>query len=290
MKAWLMPIRLAGQIGYLIVSCMLVALVFVQVFHAGSAVLVDAGNWTAHRNLGNLFSLPVFAMGALSIIGWMPVRFFLMSLLLFGLYVMQYVFLYAMPQSGAPALTALHPVNALVIGFTGYAAARGAWRLVSDAWPAEARARRGALGVAAAACAVLAVTVGLRTGNWAFEGDNGGAGVSLASATEESVPSPYKSLQNPFGPGPGAATAEAVAAGQQIAQQRCIVCHAPDFRGKQLGAVRSADLTASAKNRSEQFIMWAISEGGQGGMPAWKNGLTEEQRWQLVTLIKNLQK
>lgn len=275
---------------------MLVALVFVQVFHAGSAVLADAGDWTAHRNLGNLFSLPVFAMGALSLIGWMPVRFFLMSLLLFGLYVMQYIFLYAMPQSGAPALTALHPVNALVIGFTGYTAARGSWRLVAESWPAEAKARRGALGMAAAACAVLAASVGLTTGTWAMEGDSGGSGVSLAAATEASVPAPYLALQNPFGAGgPGAgdtgrAAAQAVAAGQQIAQQRCIVCHAPDYAGKQLGAIRSADLTASARNRSEQFLMWAVSEGGQGGMPAWKNGLTEEQRWQLVTWIKSLQK
>jgi mono/diheme cytochrome c family protein len=266
---------------------MLVALVFVQVFHAGFAVLVDAGNWTAHRNLGNLFSLPVFAMGILSLIGWMPVRFFLMSLLLFGLYVMQYIFLYAMPQSGAPALTALHPVNALVIGFTGYTAVRGAWHLVAEAWPAEAKARRGALGLAAAACAVLAVSVGLRTGTWAFAGDNGGSGVSLAASTESSVPAPYLAMQNPFGDGAGPGPA-AAAAGEQIAQQRCIVCHAPEYKGKQLGAVRSADLTASAHNRSAQFLMWAISEGGQGGMPAWKNGLTEEQRWQLVTFIKSL--
>ncbi len=55
-----------------------------------------------------------------------------------------------------------------------------------------------------------------------------------------------------------------------------------------MGSVRSADLTQAATTRSEQFLMWAISEGSQRGMPPWQAGLSEEERWHLVTFIKSL--
>ena len=108
---------------------------------------------------------------------------------------------------------------------------------------------------------------------------------SLASATEADLPEQYRAQQSPF----PLDDADAVAAGQQIAAQRCIACHAPDFKGKQLGSVRSADLTRSGATRSEQFLLWAISEGSERGMPSWKAGLSEQERWQLVAFIKHLQ-
>jgi|GEM_PF-5434516 len=48
MKALLQPVRLAARVGYLMMTWILVALVFVQVFLAGSAVMVSPGNWAAH--------------------------------------------------------------------------------------------------------------------------------------------------------------------------------------------------------------------------------------------------
>jgi mono/diheme cytochrome c family protein len=284
MQALFQPIKFAARIGFVIMAWVLVALVFVQVFHAGSAVLVRPGNWAAHTNLGHLIPVPIMAMVLLSLIGRMPYRFLLMSLALFALYSLQYIFLYRMQPMGLPALTALHPVNALVIFFTAHNAARHAWRLVSEGWQQGARARRVALAAAAAVVALGAAVVGLGSGDWPLEGDNRGTVPSLADATEANIPASFKALQNPFAPG----DAGAVAAGEAIARQRCIACHAADFRGQQVGAVRAADLTRSAGERSEQFLMWAISEGSQRGMPAWGTQLSEEQRWQLVAYIKSL--
>jgi mono/diheme cytochrome c family protein len=281
-KSLVQLLRTAARVGFVIVAWTLVALVCVQVFHAGYAVLVNPGDWQPHTNLGHMFALPIMLLLALSLIGWMPYRFALLSIVLFVLYTLQYFLLYLPPQMGTPALTALHPVNALAIFATAGYAARNAWRLVTEKW---APARKAALTAGAVAGALLVATQALGSGAW----EQGGAQrskattPSLAEATEVSIPESFRSLQPP-----AAADANTVAAGRQIAEQRCIACHATDFKGKQVGAIRSADLTQSAAKRSDQFLLWAISTGSQRGMPAWGEQIPEEQRWQLVAFIKSL--
>jgi mono/diheme cytochrome c family protein len=285
MKKFYQPVRLAARIGFFLVACMLVAMVFAQVFHAGSAVLVDPGNWSAHRNLGHMLALPIMAMGVLSIIGWMPIRFLLTSLGLFGLYFAQYIFLYLMPRIGWPALSALHPVNALVILLSALYAGRASWRLVNEQWqPPGAGARRAALILAATVVGLGTGAASLGSATWPGEAGSQGVAVhSLADATEANIPESFESAKNPFSP----ADPAAVAAGREIAQQRWIACHAADFKGQQIGATRSADLTKASVKRTERFLMWAITSGSQKGMPGW-GALPEEQRWQLVTFIRTL--
>lgn len=247
--------------GYLVVASVLVVMVCVQVFHAGYAVLVSPGDWQPHTSLGHLFALPIMLMFALSIAGWMPYRFALVSLGLFGLYVLQYVFLHAWNP-------ALHPVNALAVFTTALYAVRDSWRVVTAEW---APSGRSLLAVGLAVTALGAGWLALGSAAWK-------EGASLAAATEASLPVEYQRLQPP------AADAKAVAAGRQLAEHRCIACHAADFRGKG----KAADLTRSAATRSDQFLMWAISEGSRQGMPAWEEPLSEEERWQLVAFIKSL--
>ncbi|HYF77784.1 MAG TPA: DUF6220 domain-containing protein [Symbiobacteriaceae bacterium] len=131
MKTLLYALRSAARYGYAIAASMMVLMVFVQVFYAGVAVLVNPGDWGAHRSFGPLISLPIMLMALLSLAGWMPYRFFLFSLGLYGLYMAQYLLIYLPGSFNLPALSALHPVNALVILLAGLHAARQSWRLAT---------------------------------------------------------------------------------------------------------------------------------------------------------------
>lgn len=122
------PVRAVARTGYVIMAWAVVALIFVQVFHAGAAVLVHPGNWGAHTNFGHLLAWPIVAMFALSILAWLPLRFLLFSVGLWALYFLQYVFLYLAP-AGLAGVRALHAVNALVLLLAAIGAARQAWRL-----------------------------------------------------------------------------------------------------------------------------------------------------------------
>lgn len=123
-------IKTVARIGYAIAAWVLVAMVFIQVFYAGVAVLVSPGDWSAHRSFGSMVSLPVMLMALLSLAGRMPVRFFLLTLGLYALYMTQYLLIYLPGQFDLPVLSALHPVNALVILLSAIYAARESTKLV----------------------------------------------------------------------------------------------------------------------------------------------------------------
>lgn len=131
MKALLGHLQRPARIGFVMAAWVLVVMVFAQVFHAGVAVLVRPGDWSAHTRLGHLFSIPITAMLLLSLIGAMGARFPLLSLGLYVLYSLQYLFLHVVGSVGLPSLSALHAVNALVILLTALYVARSAWRLVA---------------------------------------------------------------------------------------------------------------------------------------------------------------
>lgn len=285
MRALFSRIKSVARVLYLVTAWVFVAFIFVQVFHAGYALLVETGNWSRHVNFGHVIVLPVMAMIPLSLIGWIHWRHPVLSILLFGLYTLQYIFLYGVEGSAR----ALHPVNALVIFYTATHVAQHAWRHVSGEWRHGPAWRVPAL-LAIVAVSVVAIVGNLLSsgGTWGFEegdGDRtaGAKAAVLAAASEADIPEQYRALQNPF----AASDQAAVAAGQVIAHKRCISCHAADLKGKDLGGTRSADLTRSAGERTDQFLMWAVSEGSGKGMPAWKNGLSEEERWQVVTFIRS---
>lgn len=123
----------------------------------------------------------------------------------------------------------------------------------------------------------------LQLRDWSFPPDKDKP-KALAPLKNEDVPEKYAGLTNPFKPGDAAA----VAAAKTVVEGKCIVCHGADYKGKLLGNVQSANWLESAGKRSDQFLYWAITEGAQSGMPPWKQALTDEQRWQLVTFIKSL--
>lgn len=108
--------------------------------------------------------------------------------------------------------------------------------------------------------------------------------ISIGYAHEEAkIPSEYKNLVNPVQP-----TEDAIAAGSKLFEQNCVACHGADGKGALSGM---PDLT-DHKMMSEMGdggVFYKISEGVEGtGMPAWKDRLTKDERWELVNYINTL--
>jgi mono/diheme cytochrome c family protein len=94
--------------------------------------------------------------------------------------------------------------------------------------------------------------------------------------------------------------AAAIARGQQLFQTYCVMCHGAN--GKGTGPVAKAlphppaDLTHHfhrAPGDGDAYLFWRVSEGGQvepfkssqSVMPAFKNVLNEDQRWDVLAYV-----
>jgi cytochrome c oxidase cbb3-type subunit 2 len=122
-------------------------------------------------------------------------------------------------------------------------------------------------------------------------------GPNILDAKDDIIPDEYKGTKNPYQPGDPAAIARAE---QLIKEKSCQGCHGTDLHGKDQSKGWAAppyptDWYKASELSSEQFIFWIISEGTlkqdgtKSGMPAWKqNGVSDQDRWALVTYIKHL--
>jgi mono/diheme cytochrome c family protein len=108
------------------------------------------------------------------------------------------------------------------------------------------------------------------------------------------APDEFASLTNPF-----ASDEEAVAAGKVIFETSCAVCHGPEGKGDGPAAEaldpKPATLADGAMmgTLSDGYLFWRVSQGGMiepfnSAMPAWETGLTEEQRWQVISYVRSL--
>lgn len=131
-----MDIRRSARIAYLIVSWLFVACLVVQVFLAGMGVFAGVENFATHREFGYLFGWLTLILLALAIIGRLGRRWIWMSLLVFGLFVLQSVFV-ALRES-APVVAALHPVNGFLILLIAISMAQRARRELRNPAGAEA--------------------------------------------------------------------------------------------------------------------------------------------------------
>ncbi len=100
---------------YLLAVVLIAAAVVVQVFFAGAAVLADPAYWGLHRAFGSVIETGILAMLLLGLASGLPWRVQALGGLLYVLMTLQYVFLYLMPQLGAPVLRGLHAANALAL-------------------------------------------------------------------------------------------------------------------------------------------------------------------------------
>ena len=86
--------------------------------------------------------------------------------------------------------------------------------------------------------------------------------------------------------------AEAVAQGEQLYQANCASCHGEEGEGDgdDAAGLSMPDLTSQAfmAERSTADFFQAISAGVEGGMPAYGDQLSEEERWAISSFLRQL--
>lgn len=107
--------------------------------------------------------------------------------------------------------------------------------------------------------------------------------------SESDTPASYRHLRNPYS---DARSLEAAAVGQTLYDARCAECHGDRGRGdgrRSAGMVPAPTDFVPLSQPSDGYLYWRIREGGeeQGtDMPAWKEQLTDEQIWAIVTYVQ----
>jgi mono/diheme cytochrome c family protein len=104
------------------------------------------------------------------------------------------------------------------------------------------------------------------------------------------VPDDAKKVKNPFPPTP-----QTLADAQQLFTDNCELCHGEKGEGDGPGA---KTIKVKPANFTDAKVMAGETEGslfykmtnGRGPMPAWKDTLTEKERWELVGYIRKLVK
>jgi mono/diheme cytochrome c family protein len=94
------------------------------------------------------------------------------------------------------------------------------------------------------------------------------------------VPAADHARVNPYADDPNA-----VAAGANIFRNNCAKCHGQNAEGKSSRPSLKSDRIAQA---TDGDLAWLLKNGEPyKGMPIWA-GLPEQQRWQLVAFLRNL--
>ncbi len=114
-------------------------------------------------------------------------------------------------------------------------------------------------------------------------------GYSQPPASTWAAPPNADNMSNPYG-----VDETVIAAGKDLFATSCANCHGKRGRGDGPKAEEldktPGDLTAAAfRTQTDGAIFWKIAEGNKP-MPSFKSELTEEQRWMIVTYIRELGK
>ncbi|HSR46691.1 MAG TPA: c-type cytochrome [Anaerolineales bacterium] len=80
----------------------------------------------------------------------------------------------------------------------------------------------------------------------------------------------------------------AIEAGDAIYGQSCSACHAPDGSGAITGAPDFTSQAYQAQLRREPGEALCVMTLGRGAMPGWREVLTEDQIWQVLTFLGSL--
>ena len=117
--------------------------------------------------------------------------------------------------------------------------------------------------------------------------------LALAYTVAPNIPTPAVPLTARFAQDPLPDDAATIDAGRQAFQTRCAICHGPRGRGDgpaaQTMVPKPFDLTVHVPQHAPGEIHYWISEGIPGTqMPAWKEQLSDTERWQLVRFLEAL--
>lgn len=123
-------VRRFARLGSLVLGSLFVLAILFQVFMAGGGIFASSSWWPMHEVLGMAISVLPLLFLALAWIGQLGRRSLWLSGLALVLVVLQ-SFLVTLPGTlGVPVLSALHPVNALVIFALALWLTLKAWRVV----------------------------------------------------------------------------------------------------------------------------------------------------------------
>ena len=148
--------------------------------------------------------------------------------------------------------------------------------------------------------AVFALVTRYRGGEWRRIAISGGAlGVlvivsyALAFTVAPNIPTPPVPFTARFAQNPTPDTTETIESGRVLFQANCAICHGPRGLGDGPQAFllqpRPVNLQLHVPQHAPGEIHYWISEGVAGtGMPAWKETLTETQRWEIVRFLQAL--
>jgi len=112
-------------------------------------------------------------------------------------------------------------------------------------------------------------------------------GFAVYQNSRWNVPEEAKRRQNPIAPSP-----DALAAARRIYLDKCVQCHGETGKGDGSDAKMYFPAPASFADAARMStvtdgeLFYEISQGRKP-MPAFKKRLTEEQRWQLVLLVRS---
>ena len=147
---------------------------------------------------------------------------------------------------------------------------------------------------------LLALLTRYRGGDWRrFAISAGALGVlvivsyALAFTVAPNIPTPPVPFTARFLQNPTPDTSETVEQGRALFQANCAICHGPRGLGDGPQAFllnpRPVNLQLHVPQHASGEIYYWISEGVAGtGMPAWKETLSETQRWEIVRLLQAL--
>jgi len=112
-------------------------------------------------------------------------------------------------------------------------------------------------------------------------------GLAMFSEKPWIVPAAQQSIKNPLSP-----SAANLAAAREIYSDKCANCHGDTGKGDGSEAMMYDPLPADLTNAAHMHkltdgeIFYQITQGKKP-MPSFKKKLTEQQRWQLVLLVRS---
>ena len=113
-----------------------------------------------------------------------------------------------------------------------------------------------------------------------------GGGQADSISSPDTIPADYAGKINPFG-------VETASAGAEIFKANCAACHGDTGHGD---GPAGAALVPTPRNLADlqtqvgdDYLFWRISTGKEGtAMVSWKDILTEEQIWQVISFLRTL--
>ena len=116
---------------------------------------------------------------------------------------------------------------------------------------------------------------------------------ALAFTVAPNIPTPAVPFTARFAQNPTPDTPETIDAGRTAFQTNCAICHGPRGLGDGPQAFllqpRPVNLQLHVPQHAQGEIHYWITSGVAGtGMPAWKDTLSDTQRWQIVRYLQAL--